>query len=426
MAAGIALHLWQSTLVLVIAWLITLVFRRNAAEVRYGIWFGASIKFLVPFALLQLIGEYIGRTLPEPPDVDRALIETANAVFFPSIPDSVTIAEGTLLPIRIVLGAIWILGTAVYCLRWLLQWRAVRSTLAGCQQLSTNLPATVLIGPGDAAPGVFGIVRPVVIVPRKVLEELHAEQLQAVLAHEACHIQRHDNLTAAIHGCVEAIFWFYPPVRWIGANLLRERETACDEAVIQEGYEQRTYAESILNVCRLGVVAQFSGVAASTGGDLKQRVSSIMSAERVRPIDQGRFVLLLTAVVLAGFGPIGAGVVSGAVRTDLYSGPISFDAVKLEVATAAAWHSAQVDPDAGRLVLKNVSLRWLMQSAYPGARVNGDAAVIDHTHYDIEARWRQMGETSERHVYRELLRTILRTNFNVQIYVDERCDLQCN
>jgi uncharacterized protein (TIGR03435 family) len=96
------------------------------------------------------------------------------------------------------------------------------------------------------------------------------------------------------------------------------------------------------------------------------------------------------------------------------------------VATEAAWHSARFDPDAGQLVLKNVSLSHLMQSAYPGARVNGDAAVIDRAHYDIQARWHDQGETSERHLYRELLRTILRTNFNVQIYVNERCDLQCN
>ena len=424
MAAGIALHLWQSTLVLAVAWLLTLAFKRNAAEVRYGIWFGASIKFLVPFALLQLIGEYLGRALPEPPDVDRALLETANAVFFPSIPHAATIADGTLLPVRIALGTFWAAGILVYGLRWLLQWRAVRSTLAGCRRLSVDLPAPVLIGAGDAAPGVFGIFRPVVILPRKVVEELDVEQLQAVLAHETCHIRRRDNLTAAIHGCVEAIFWFYPPVRWIGANLLRERETACDEAVIDEGYEQRTYAESILNVCRLGVVAQFAGVAASTGGDLKQRVSSIMSAERVRPIDQGRFVLLLTVVMVAGFGPIGAGVVSGAVRDDLYLGPIDFDAVKLDVAKPAAWHGAQFDPDAGRLMLKNVSLRRLIQSAYPGASVNGDAAVIDRAHYDIEAHWRQQG-ASERRLYRELLRHILHQNFNVQIYVNERCDLQC-
>jgi hypothetical protein len=151
-----------------------------------------------------------------------------------------------------------------------------------------------------------------------------------------------------------------------------------------------------------------------------------MSEERVRPIGHGRFVLLLTAVMVAGYGPIGAGFVSGAIREDLYSGAVSFDAVMLNVATSTAWHSARFDPGAGQLVLKNVSLRHLMESAYPGAFVKGDAAVIDRARYDIEARWHDQGETSEPHLYRELLRNILRTNFNVQIYVNERCDLQCN
>jgi len=61
------------------------------------------------------------------------------------------------------------------------------------------------------------------------MHSLTPAQLRAVLAHEACHIRRHDNLTAAIHHCVQILFWFYPPVWWIGANLLREREAACDE-----------------------------------------------------------------------------------------------------------------------------------------------------------------------------------------------------
>src|SRR3546814_1377068 len=39
---------------------------------------------------------------------------------------------------------------------------------------------------------------------------------------------------------------------WVGSNLLREREAACDESVIEDGHEQVVYAESILQVCRLG------------------------------------------------------------------------------------------------------------------------------------------------------------------------------
>jgi hypothetical protein len=45
-------HLWQSTLFAAAAWLLTLALRRHRAQVRYWLWLAASVKFLVPFALL--------------------------------------------------------------------------------------------------------------------------------------------------------------------------------------------------------------------------------------------------------------------------------------------------------------------------------------------------------------------------------------
>ena len=57
LAAPLFNHLWQSTVVLAFAWILTILFRRNPARVRYVIWMLASLKFLVPFALLATVGE---------------------------------------------------------------------------------------------------------------------------------------------------------------------------------------------------------------------------------------------------------------------------------------------------------------------------------------------------------------------------------
>jgi beta-lactamase regulating signal transducer with metallopeptidase domain len=429
MVAFIALHLWQSTLFLLAAWLLTLAFKRNAAEIRYCIWFAASLKFLVPLALLQSLGDRMGRALPEPPDVDPTLIDTANALFSPSIPGATAIADGTLSQIHSVAVVIWAVGAAMAGLRWFLQWRAIHSTLASTPRIPMDFPVPVCVTSNELTPGVFGVFRTVVILPRAVLHELGSEHLQAVLAHEACHIRRRDNLTAAIHKCVETIFWFHPLLWWIGAHLLREREMACDESVIEAGHAPYVYAESILNVCRLGVAGRLTGVAASTGGDLKQRVASIMSEERAQPIGHGRFVLLLSAVMLVWLVPISAGVVDGAMREAAASGPIAFDAIVLKPSQRGWWRSTRFDPEAGRLVLKNFSLRHLIASAYPGARVNGERDVIDRARYDIEASWHASrpdgAVTSERKTYRELLKKVLRRNFNVQLYVNEQCDMEC-
>ena len=49
-------HLWQSTLFVIAAGLLTLILRKNQARCRYWLWLAASLKFLVPFSLLSGLG----------------------------------------------------------------------------------------------------------------------------------------------------------------------------------------------------------------------------------------------------------------------------------------------------------------------------------------------------------------------------------
>jgi hypothetical protein len=52
-------HLWQTTVFAVVAWLLTIAFRQNRAHIRYWLWFSASVKFFVPFALLINLGSQL-------------------------------------------------------------------------------------------------------------------------------------------------------------------------------------------------------------------------------------------------------------------------------------------------------------------------------------------------------------------------------
>jgi TonB family protein len=96
-----------------------------------------------------------------------------------------------------------------------------------------------------------------------------------VLEHELAHWRRRDNLTAATHMLVEAMFWFHPLVWWLGTRLVEERERACDEAVVRAGHDGRTYAEAILNVCERYVASALKCAAGISGADLKRRVVEI-------------------------------------------------------------------------------------------------------------------------------------------------------
>ncbi len=79
--------------------------------------------------------------------------------------------------------------------------------------------------------------------PAGISERLTDSQLDAILAHEVSHVVRRDNLVAALHLLVEALFWFHPLVWWIGARLVEERENACDQAVLRFRNQPQSYAK---------------------------------------------------------------------------------------------------------------------------------------------------------------------------------------
>jgi beta-lactamase regulating signal transducer with metallopeptidase domain len=126
-----------------------------------------------------------------------------------------------------------------------------------------------MISPAFAEPGVFGVRRPVLLLPAGITDRLTPPQLKAIVAHELCHVRRRDNLATAIHMGVEALFWFHPLVWWLGARLMEERERACDEEVLLMGSEPETYAEGILKICELYLESPLRCVSGVTGANLR-------------------------------------------------------------------------------------------------------------------------------------------------------------
>src|SRR6185436_6306453 len=138
---------------------------------------------------------------------------------------------------------------------------------------TTHVPSGIRIrtAPTVLEPGVVGFLKPIVLLPTGIDTYLTARQFAAVLAHEVCHVRRRDNLTAAVHMLVEALFWFHPMVWWIGARLVAEREQACDEHVVAETAEPIAYAEGIISVCRRYVETPLMSVSGVGGADITAR-----------------------------------------------------------------------------------------------------------------------------------------------------------
>src|ERR1019366_7255218 len=226
------------------AWLLVISMRRNRARTRYAIWLTASLKFLVPFALLISAGAHLRwRVTPAIPHraksfVHREAGSTVGSAITPYLRVEPASSKKSADPYTPMLFAVWLIGSGIVLARHFAEWRRVlllarRARPYPRRSLLSPVP---IVASGDSLePGVFGIFRPVLLLPENIADKLTPSQLDAVIAHETFHVHRRDNLTATLHMFVEAIFWFHPLVWWIGARLVEEREHACDEAVIESG-----------------------------------------------------------------------------------------------------------------------------------------------------------------------------------------------
>jgi hypothetical protein len=86
-AQAVADHLWQSTLFVAAAGLLTLALRKNSAPLRYSLWLAASLKFLVPFSLLVALGNSLSwRHLSTAPTTGLYVIEIFGQPFTKPLP----------------------------------------------------------------------------------------------------------------------------------------------------------------------------------------------------------------------------------------------------------------------------------------------------------------------------------------------------
>jgi bla regulator protein blaR1 len=400
--SALANHLWQSTLVAAAAGLLTLLLRSNQARARYWLWLIASVKFLVPFALLVAVGSHSGW-----PNVALARshgLSIAMSVAMEQISQPFTAPVGSPvirhvgLPttdsaLSAILLAIWACGFLAVALSWCVRWRRIQATVRAGSPLAIEADVPVLSTPSLIEPGVFGIMRPVLLLPEGITDHLAPEHLAAILAHEACHLRRRDNLAAAIHMFVEALFWFHPLVWWIGTRLVEERERACDEEVLRQGSEPHLYAESILKTCQFYLESPLACMSGISGADLKKRVVRIMTERIANKLDLRRKLLLMAAGFAAIAGPIVFGVVN-APAGRAQSQPAASPRPSFEVASIkpnkgnGMGRFIQIRDRGGRFSATNMPTEALIEFAYgvKPFQISGAPKWLNSDRYDIEAK----------------------------------------
>ena len=354
----------------------------------------ASVKFLIPFWLFTNIGSHLGwlKASAAPAPRLQLAVEYLGEPFLALPIRAVPTRAAAAGPLPYILLAVWFGGCVAVLFWWWRRWRIVAAAVRAASPLPLEIGARVMSSPALLEPGVFGILRPILLLPKGIDRRLTPEQLQAILAHELCHIRRRDNLAAAMHMSVEAVCWFHPLVWWIGARLVEERERACDEDVLRAGNEPRTYAEGILQICKFYLESPVTCMSGVTGADLKKRIEGILAHPLTHSLSLGRKLLLGAAGIAAVAGPVMIGLWNApATRAQAQTGaavPVGFEAASVKPSQDVDGGRSIRPSPGGGLIAWNATLKSLILVAYNirDFQLSGGPGWLDSAGYDIVAK----------------------------------------
>lgn len=298
--------LWQVAVLIGIVWLIDRMIRKWAwPQVRYALWLLVLLKLLLPPTLTSPVSF----TSQIPAIADKTVkvqiyqpaentiepitpAETATALTTaadhteaqPATPANIDIAAAPIETAHVpatsvvvspslswkVYGLFVWLGGAVVLAAWLiirlnnLRNEHLRSDLrmkvperfheilrVTATRLRLRRLPEVILTDKVRCPAVFGLFRPVLLMPADKLKNLTRQDTEHILLHELAHIKRGDLFVHAIHMCLQIVYWFNPLLWLVRRQLQNLRELCCD-ATVAKLLKDNTYSyrETLLKTAR--------------------------------------------------------------------------------------------------------------------------------------------------------------------------------
>jgi beta-lactamase regulating signal transducer with metallopeptidase domain len=168
-------------------------------------------------------------------------------------------------------------------------------------RLGVRRSIQLLLSSENCTPVAVGILRPSVILPKSLVEQMDSARLEAVLAHELAHHQRGDLWIMTIESLLMVVWWFHP-VFWLVRRELRAvREDCCDDILLEARVaDSETYCEILLQAA--GHAARPRRAQAALGiaerfHPLGRRFMRIMDAPLVRKSSLSRLGLAMLTVL---------------------------------------------------------------------------------------------------------------------------------
>jgi len=345
---------WQSAAVGVLILLAVRLMQRRPAPLRYGLLVLALLKFAVPplyplayaspsaerhvaersavveqtpragkdagvTSQMLTAGKDAGATSQTPSEDRPAVVRAPSAFGVAGATTEKGIEEGLQAPwktflllvhaLGCVVAGLWVVVGIVRTGRFVTRcepvadkpWQATVDRLGA--RLGLLRRVRLLTTSEECGPLALGAFRPIIVVPKPLMESMALCGLETVLAHELAHHRRRDLWLLWVENLLLAIWWFHP-VFWAVRRALRGvREDCCDDTLLEARLAARaTYCETLLQAAGHGTRPRWAGAALGVSErvhPLARRFKRIMdeSLRRRARLSAAAIVLLLVCAL---------------------------------------------------------------------------------------------------------------------------------
>ncbi len=175
------------------------------------------------------------------------------------------------------------------------------------EQAGINNEVPLLTGSWVTSPVVWGLFRPMLLIPNDVKKRFSENQLEWICMHEFAHIRRYDNLIQLFQKLFQILFFFHPGVWLLNWLIDQQREYACDDIALKEVNVPRIdcgegFLGVVLNANGMPTLAMASSGMINSQTQIKKRLVRILDNQRPLrtrlPFFSILLIIALTVVIL--------------------------------------------------------------------------------------------------------------------------------
>jgi bla regulator protein blaR1 len=253
--------LWQIAITGLLLYIILRLIPGRSAHVRYTIA-TMAIWMIVLMALSTFI-----IMLPDSTSITKVtgqviMLQSTTSL---SITDRLSLWLESNMPMMLT---VWLGGVMILLIRLLLSlgWVShMRSTAEVSLEIQQSLDAIIQrlqlkIKPVASesihvmSPVTIGYLKPLILFPIGIINQLTPGEVEAVITHELAHIVRRDYLSNLIQSFIETLFYYHPVTWWISGVVRTERENRADDLAISWYGDHLGYAKALMTVQEMQAV----------------------------------------------------------------------------------------------------------------------------------------------------------------------------